>query len=164
MERSAVQLRLHLRRSTRIPLRGPWSWGGGMQTMQTLYFANISGKKKQYNLIRETRSAKSWPNFNFFWGGGRLFWGSQNSKCQVLAKFQFSEGMGVFWAHTRRVNWDFWSQIYPIGDSLSITDSPSHITYVETNEYVGFIKSEISIYNWSRYSLWHRLVCLKTVV
>ena len=43
-----------------------------------------------YSWVVKTQSAKSWPNFNF--QVGAVFLGSQNSKCQVLAKFQFSGG------------------------------------------------------------------------
>ena len=45
-----------------------------------------------YSGVVKTQSAKSYANFN--WRRCRVggFWGSQNSKCQVLAKFQFSGG------------------------------------------------------------------------
>ena len=72
------------------------------------------------------------------WGGGVLE--SQNPKCQDLPKFQFSAGgeggggvglkqipeQGVL----RILSTNF---ALPLSGCLCITDSLSHITYVETN-------------------------------
>ena len=45
------------------------------------------------------KSAKSWPNFNFSSGGILDY--SKNSKCQVLAKFQFLFSWGMIFLTTQ---------------------------------------------------------------
>ena len=68
-----------------------------------------------YSRVVKTQSAKTWPNFNFQ-GEGGVFLGSQNSKCQVLTKFQFSgEEEGLFLgSHYSRIgySWIFEHKIF----------------------------------------------------
>ena len=114
-------------------------------------------------LKSNTQSAKICLNFH--WGGGILsqsakiclnfyFGGGgysevKYSKCQDLPKFQLGGGGGVV----------FWNQIPEQGCSgefgqkftvctetcLCITDSLSHTTYVETNEYFSRILKNIPL-------------------
>ena len=77
-----------------------------------------------YSGIVKTQSAKSWPNFNFRRRG--------LSKLKVPSPGQISFFGGGILGPEQGVNWDFWTQIYPTGASLCITDSLSHTTYVET--------------------------------
>ena len=69
-------------------------------------------------------------------------WGGQKSKCQVLSKFQFSDWgkqtllMLLLYRHQK---------ISTTGASTCFTDSLLHTTYVETNENTELIKYLTSV-------------------
>ena len=62
--------------------------------------------KTQFFIYSKTESAQYWPIFHW----GRVFFTTQNWKCQVLTKFSFSGGGGDSWLLKNRVFLAKWAK------------------------------------------------------
>ena len=94
-----------------------------------------------YSGVVKTQNAKICLNFNFGGGlrgeGEGVLWSSQiKTQSQDLAKFQFlGGGVPWFWNSREGCSGEFGQKFTVHTETcLCITDSLSHITYVETNK------------------------------